>query len=342
MKKKNYYNLVFLMILVCLVLSFSLFTIKMMPRSHGEQVTNDNQSNKNNNIDYKYSFEVNDGYASELSTIDIRSKQYDNNVISIRDTDFKISDQLLQELYDIVNNYGAASSFYLVSLKDGMSIGYNVDKQFETASSIKAPYALYVYREIAKGNIDPDREIIYEKKYYNPGTGVVKDSEFGTPFTVRQLVYHSINDSDNVAHTMLHYNFGVDGYNQMLKNLGTEQLYLSASNPWGFTSSRSAALIWQDAYNFSLESKEGITLMNVFCNAKYNYFKEILPNIPSASKTGFARRDALETGIVFDENPYIAIAIANKGGNYGSYTQLLKLIIGMNDIMNEYKEYLKQ
>lgn len=341
MKKKSY-NIVILMILVCLVLSFSLFTIKMMPKDNKESNPNNDTNVNKDYFNYKDSFEVSDGYNNKISTVDIRSKQYDNNVISIRDTNFKISDDLLNELYDIVNNYGAASSFYIVSLNDGMSIGYNVDKPFETASSIKAPYALYVYREIANGNIDPDRKIVYEPKYYNSGTGVVKESEFGTPFTVRQLVYHSINDSDNVAHTMLHYNFGVNGYNQMLKNLGTEQLYLSASNPWGFTSSRSAALIWQDAYNFSLESEEGITLMNVFCNAKYNYFKEIMPDIPSASKTGFARRDALETGIVFDENPYIAIAIANKGGNYGSYTQLLKLIIGMNDIMNEYNEYLKQ
>lgn len=341
MKKKSY-NIVILMILVCLVLSFSLFTIKMMPKDNKESVSNNDTNVNKDYLNYKDSFEVSDGYNNKISTVDIRSKQYDNNVISIRDTNFKISDDLLNELYDIVNNYGAASSFYIVSLNDGMSIGYNVDRQFETASSIKAPYALYVYREIANGNIDPDRKIIYEPKYYNSGTGVVKESEFGTPFTIRQLVYHSINDSDNVAHTMLHYNFGVNGYNQMLKNLGTEQLYLSASNPWGFTSSRSAALIWQDAYNFSLESEEGITLMNIFCNAKYNYFKEIMPDIPSASKTGFARRDALETGIVFDENPYIAIAIANKGGNYGSYTQLLKLIIGMNDIMNEYNEYLKQ
>ena len=36
-----------------------------------------------------------------------------------------------------------------------------------------------------------------------------------------------------------------------------------------------------------------------------------------------------------------AVAIANKGGNIGAYTQVLKLITLMNDIMNEYKEYNK-
>ena len=60
----------------------------------------------------------------------------------------------------------------------------------------------------------------------------------------------------------------------------------------------------------------------------------------SASKTGFASKDVIETGIVFDkEYPYIAIAIANKGGKIGAYTEVLKLINYINDIMNEYVKY---
>ena len=66
-----------------------------------------------------------------------------------------------------------------------------------------------------------------------------------------------------------------------------------------------------------------------------------MPTIPSASKTGFASKDVVETGIVFGEHPYIAIAIANKGGNIGAYTQVLKLVSYMNDIMNEYDVYLE-
>ena len=56
---------------------------------------------------------------------------------------------------------------------------------------------------------------------------------------------------------------------------------------------------------------------------------------------GFAKKDVVETGIVFGEHPYIAIAIANKGGNIGAYTQVLKLVSYMNDIMNEYDVYLE-
>jgi hypothetical protein len=67
-----------------------------------------------------------------------------------------------------------------------------------------------------------------------------------------------------------------------------------------------------------------------------------MPGIPSASKTGFADYDVVETGIVFDEKPYISIIMANKGGNIGAYTQVLKMISATNDVMNEYKEYCNQ
>lgn len=292
-------------------------------------------------LNYMNSFDVSDFSGMEINTIDIGAKQYTNNTISIADSNFKISDSLLTNIYNTLNEYGASSSFYIVSLNDGMSIAYNVDKSYETASSIKAPYALYLYEQIAAGNIDPNQEIMYEEHHYNKGTGVIKKSDFGTMYTVRDLIYYSVNDSDNIAHQMLHKTFGVKGYNDMLKNLGTKQLYLTASSPWGYTSPRSSALVWQEIYNFSIRSEEGITFLNLLSNGKYNYFKEVMPLIPSASKTGFANKDVVETGIVFGDSPYIAIAIANKGGNIGAYTQVLKLVSYMNDIMNEYNEYLK-
>ena len=290
-------------------------------------------------VNYINSFDVSDFSGKEINTIDIPSLNIKN--LEVNNSNFIISDTLMNRIKDNINSFGAGTSFLIISLEDGMSFGYNVDNHFETASSIKAPYALYVYREIAKGNIDPDQKIEYTERFHNAGTGVVKDSPYGTEFTVRDLVYYSLNDSDNVAHIMLHGTFGVTGYNNMLKKLGTKQLYLTASNPWTFTSSRSAAIIWQDIYNFALEDPEGVTFLNVLSNGKYNYYKEILPEIPSASKTGFAAKDVVETGIVFDKHPYIAIAIANKGGSRGAYTQVLNLIGLMGDVMHEYNIYLE-
>lgn len=337
------YTLIIILLCVCAILSFGILSKKSNAVAINCGTTNTGNIGVTDfdNMTYVDSFDVSDFADSKVSTIDIASKKYTSNTITVLDSDFKISDELLLEINNSINSYGAGVSFYIVSLNDGMTIGYNVDKGFETASSIKAPYALYIYKEIEAGNINPDQLISYEEKYYNKGTGIIKKSDFGTTYSVKDLVYYSLNDSDNIAHIMLHKNFGVKGYNDMLKNLGTKQLYLTAGNPWGYTSSRSAALVWQEIYNFSLQGNEGIEFLNILSNGKYNYFKEVMPTIPSASKTGFASKDVVETGIVFGEHPYIAIAIANKGGNIGAYTQVLKLVSYMNDIMNEYDIYLE-
>ena len=286
-------------------------------------------------------FDVSDFAEKDLNKIDIASKKYKSNTITVLDSNFKISEELTNSIYTTINDYGKKSAFYMVSLNDGMSVGYNVDGTFETASSIKAPYALYIYKEIAKGNIDRNHLVEYKEKHENKGTGSVKNSEFGTKFTVEELVYHSLYESDNVAHIMLHDEFGVKGYNNMLKEIGTKQLYLSSSNPWGFTSPRSAALLWQDIYNFSITDEEGIEFLNILSNVMYNYYDEVVPELPSASKAGFAKKSVVVTGIVFDENPYIAISIANTEGTISANSQVIKLIEHMDDIMTEYEQYLE-
>lgn len=327
--------------IICITLSISSISMSAKFNTNNSDSNSSDllNFNKNNNF---IPFDVSDFTGKDINTIDIASLKYQNNIISITNSDFKISNELSNEIYNLINNYGASTSFYIVSLDDGMTVGYNVDKKFETASSIKAPYALYLYHEIAKGNINVDQRLTYQKRFYNPGTGIVKRSQFGTTYTVKDLIYYSLYESDNIAYQMLHGTFGVKGYNSMLKNLGTKELYLTAGNPWGYTSCRSAALIWQDIYNFSITNSEGIELLNILTTGKYNYFKEVLPNTESASKTGFANKDVVETGIVFDNHPYIAIAMANRGGRIGAYTEVIRLIQEINKIMIEYNEFLEK
>ena len=287
MKKTN------MLLFTCFNLIFCLITILVCTSyNNNNSYAINEKTTKITNIHEDSLFDVADYPNESFTPIDLNSKIYGDD-ITILDTNYRISDKLLNTIKEDITNYGQPVSFYIVSLKDGMTIGYNVDKYFETASSIKAPYALYIYKEIANGNIDENKKLIYTKNYYKTGTGIIKNSEEGTEYTIEELVKYSIQESDNVAHNMLHKTFGVNGYNNMLKNIGTKYL-----------------------------------------------FKEIIPNKLSASKTGFASLDVIETGIVFDdEYPYIAIAVANKGGKIGAYTEVLKLINYINNVMNEYKEF---
>ncbi len=340
------YKFVLVLSITCTILSLCLastsFTFAVKLKNNQEVVEPDpigdfDKLFMEENFHY---FDVSDFAEKDINRVNIVSKKYKSNTITVTDSDFKISEELTNKIYDTIKSYGKKNSFYMVSLDDGMSVGYNVDSVYETASSIKAPYAFYLYKEIAAGNIDRNHLITYKEKHENKGTGSVKNNEFGTQLTVEKLIYHSLHESDNVAHIMLHDEFGVKGYNKMLKSLGTKQLYLSSSNPWGFTSPRSAALLWQDIYNFSITNEEGIEFLNILSNVMYNYYDEVVPEIPSASKAGFASKSVVVTGIIFDEHPYIAISVANTGGTISTNKQVIKLIKHMDEIMTEYEHYL--
>lgn len=340
------YKFVLVLSITCTILSLCLastsFTFAVKLKNNQEVVEPDpigdfDKLFMEENFHY---FDVSDFAEKDINRVNIVSKKYKSNTITVTDSDFKISEELTNKIYDTIKSYGKKNSFYMVSLDDGMSVGYNVDSVYETASSIKAPYAFYLYKEIAAGNIDRNHLITYKEKHENKGTGSVKNNEFGTQLTVEKLIYHSLHESDNVAHIMLHDEFGVKGYNKMLKSLGTKQLYLSSSNPWGFTSPRSAALLWQDIYNFSITNEEGIEFLNILSNVMYNYYDEVVPEIPSASKAGFASKSVVVTGIIFDEHPYIAISVANTGGTISTNKQVIKLIEHMDQIMTEYENYL--
>ena len=175
--------------------------------------------------------------------------------------------------------------------------------------------------------------------YYNDGTGVVKNSEFGTMYKVRDLIRDTIVYSDNTAYKMLHGRFGVLDYNAMLDNLGVKRLHLTYANPWGLTDLRSLAIIWQEIYNFSLEDEEyGREYLNLLSENIYNYLKETRPKTFSATKEGFTDDVTIESGILFESHPILVVVGANKAYDKEPVRQVKYLLSRLNLIIDEYLE----
>ncbi|MEG2289187.1 MAG: serine hydrolase [Clostridium sp.] len=261
--------------------------------------------------------------------------------INIQNSKFAISDELLAEINNVINGYEGKSSFYVVSMEDNMSFGYNPDVAFETASTIKAPFALYCFKEIAKGNASLDEEKIYEERFYRDGSGVLQYEPIGGVYTLKELLFYTINCSDNIAYYMIHDRFWDEGYNNMLRNLGCEQYYLPNGSKWGWASARSAALIWQEIYKFSKESTEGAIYFDMLLNAQYSYIKPGVPQYKSAHKSGWTELLCHDTGIVFAEKPYIIAVMTDNEGAWSGSEQIRRLTACSDKVMKEYGLWLK-
>ena len=277
----------------------------------------------------------------KTSNILIKDIYYKRNVIDTYNTDYQVSSDVGVVIKSTINSYKGASSFYLLDLVNGGSIAYNVDTIYQAASSIKAAYCLYLYEAASEEKIDLEEEIPYLARYYNDETGIVKNSEFGTMYKVRDLIRDTIVYSDNIAYKMLHGRFGVLDYNAMLDSLGVKRLHLTYANPWGLTDLRSLAIIWQEIYNFSLENEEyGREYFNLLSENIYNYLKETRPQSFSATKEGFTDDVAIESGILFESHPLLVVAGANKAYDKEPVRQVKHLLSRLNLVIDEYLESL--
>lgn len=275
----------------------------------------------------------------EKIIINIKDDVFSNKKVSVCNTDFEISEEVTNQINKHINAFGGDCSFIAINLNDGMSFGYNVDKSYQTASTIKAAFSLYSFKEIDKGNGSLDEMKVYEKKFIKGGSGVLKNKEVGTSYSLKDLFYYTINYSDNVAYYMVHDRFYSDSYNNFLSELGCKQLYLRNGAKWGFIDARSMALIWQEIYKYKEETSNGQYLFELLTNAEYNYIREGMEKYESAHKSGWTQRETHDSGIVFAEDDYIVVILNNNNGKYSAKSQLLKLSSCIEQVIDEYTIY---
>ncbi len=129
-----------------------------------------------------------------------------------------------ESLYEILERY-AHFDYYDISLayrdiETGFTVMLDPDKHYYSASVVKAPYMLYIYRLALAGKADLEQKVTYTEKYRREGTGVLKNMEYGTEFTVEELVGYSLEESDNSAFAMLRELFPEEDYEKFAVSLG--------------------------------------------------------------------------------------------------------------------------
>lgn len=226
---------------------------------------------------------------------------------------------VINEINDYYNKSINRFAYKYVDIYTGFTVSYNENQHIFTASTIKAPTDIYIYENAENGSIDLEEKLLYTKKYYNPGAGYIKLGEENTYYTVRELVKNSAYYSDNVAHTMLMDKFNKDDMLAFWKAKGTNAIF-TRPTIWGETSAHDAAIYMNELYNFYEKGSDiAKELMSYFTD---NGGQFLIPpqGLTSANKSGCAGSVMHDISIVFDENPYIVIALSNLGClSAGSY-----------------------
>lgn len=212
-------------------------------------------------------------------------------------------------LEDLINTKGKDVSFLAIRLRDGASAGYNVDKFFQSCSTIKIPLTLYAANHIQQGNLSFDDVFTYSEGSYIDGSGVIKNYPFGTRFRLKTLLTYAIKDSDNIAYQMLCYNLGVSNLYNYLEKLGAavKAEDLESFRFWPDSNARSSALWWSQVYSFKNSGEVGKWYWDLIGSSPSRIYTALAHSKPCYTKSGSSTYTLHEAGIVMGDDPYLVV-----------------------------------
>jgi beta-lactamase class A len=235
--------------------------------------------------------------------------------------------ELKSRLSDYIGKQQGKYGFYYINLITKEEFGLNEKDEFIAASTTKLPMNMLLYREIEAGRIDPGSILTYREENYEPGTGIIQKSEFGTTYTVREAARLSIVYSDNCAMNMIIDLLGIDNIRKYMQDLGGTVYYGENHRTCPYDLAVYAARL----YEFYRESPEiaGILiedLQNTIWNDRIN---KLLPKeVKVPHKIGNYPKVYNDVGIVFASKPY-AIAVMSDNTEYETASDVIATISKM-------------
>ncbi len=225
----------------------------------------------------------------------------------------------VSSLESVLSAYNRNVSVVAYSLDGKRALSYNTSAEIFCACAVKAPYTLYCLREMEKGKATLETKMEYKKEHYEPGTGDMQYSPYGTIFDMKTMLHKSMSISDNVGYMMAVDYFGRDGYNEWIGSIGLDSLKIKPT-VWSLRAkARDLAAAWREIYEYFRDGGEYAEFLYDSCtNTAGNYMTEKL-DCDYSHKQGHNRSgdwtSYTDAGIIWKEgNPYILVILTDAPG----------------------------
>lgn len=207
-----------------------------------------------------------------------------------------------------VKHFPGTAGIYIKDVKRGWVIEHNADTLFPSASLVKIPVMAALYDAQSKGRISLDEVLTLQRRMRAAGSGSLRLQRAGTKYTVRQLIYKMITESDNTATNMLTDYLGLDYYNSSFLKMGLTHTNFSRmimdlrkrdQGIENYTSPRDMASLLELIYGRDLTGSD--EMLAILKGQKIN--DRLAVSIPASwqigHKTGLMRDSCHDVGIVF-------------------------------------------
>jgi beta-lactamase class A len=199
----------------------------------------------------------------------------------------------------------ARYGIYLEDLHSGLTIDLGAQEPYTAAGAMTFPLVLDAFVQASSGRLSLESLAEYLPEDRTGGTSVMQSAPFGSRYTIRQLCYHAIVDSDTVAWRMLNRILGEPAVKDWLRSIGGQHTASGANtaSPADFAAYYKYLLAFADAQ----PGLAGILLDWLKKSGHADWAPRSLPRAVSmAHKTGLWPSALTDAGIVFlPRQPYV-------------------------------------
>jgi beta-lactamase class A len=249
------------------------------------------------------------------------------------------------DLQNFITELPGHFGVYAKNLTTGQVFAFGANDIFPSASVIKVPILIELYRRVEEHHISLDHLLLLRKEDQVGGSGVLKDLSPNTEYSLRDLAMLMISVSDNTATNLLIEFLGIDSVNTTLRRLGAENTELVRplqrvpAGPYehiNHTTAADMALLMErlatgGAISFAVSIEMVAILLK--CQGPVSIIKS--PPEPQwvgqnliivAHKTGSLNQASHDVGIVYSPRANYVAALLSDGAPYARLLTRIKQI----------------
>ena len=225
---------------------------------------------------------------------------------------FKTDRKLEKQLRELLDSFHGTAGIYVRNLRTGKEAAINADTIFPTASIVKVPILVGIFKKIDEGVYTYHQPLVYRDSIARGGSGLMQFFKDSTPTDLRTLISLMLSHSDNTAAVWCEkLAGGGTEINSWLNDHGFKYTRVNARTPgrekadeeygWGQTTPKEMA-------NLMVMIREGKTVSKAASEIMYRDLTDVFwdeyalsqipPYVQEASKQGMVNDSRSEAVLV--------------------------------------------
>jgi len=214
---------------------------------------------------------------------------------------------------DVYEKQGYEIGLYFEFLNTGASVSINEEKRFFPASLSKMPTAFAVMKKIQDGEWELSNELVLFMEDRNSDFGDLYKQPVGTKFTIEELLFDLLVNSDDTAHRIFLRNLSEDDYVELFSALGLSDFYDTEYKITAKEYTRIFRALYTSSY---LTREHSSLLLEMLSSTPFSSFLDagIPQDVKFSHKIGIDEigKTYLDSGVVYLPNrPYLVTFMIN-------------------------------